>query len=139
MHMIYRIGNGETIKYSARELAKYLTLVTGKDCFQIVEKSSYDKALQGIWLGSDDQIGVNFEVQDKALDDGIAIAIVKGNGFITGTNERSILIGVYRFLTELGCRWLRPCKDGEVLIHKALEDMNVEVKEIASLRHRGVL
>ena len=42
MHMIYRIGNGETIKYSARELAKYLTLVTGKDCFQIVEKSSYD-------------------------------------------------------------------------------------------------
>lgn len=139
MHMIYRIGNGETIKYSARELAKYLTLVTGKDCFQIVEKSSYDKALQGIWLGSDDQIGVNFEVQDKTLDDGIAIAMVKGNGFIAGTNERSILIGVYRFLTELGCRWLRPCKDGEVLIHKALEDMNVELKEIASLRHRGVV
>lgn len=139
MHKIYRIGSSETMRYSARELAKYLTLVTGKDEFEIVEQTCYDHTLEGIWLGIDEQIGVQFDVPNKVLDDAVAIEIVKGNGFITGTNERSVLIGVYRFLTELGCRWLRPCKDGEVLVHKTLEEMSVQLKEVASLRHRGVV
>lgn len=139
MHTIYLIGNGQTIRYAARELAKYLTLITEQDVFQIVEKERYESHLEGIWLGVDEAIGVTFDVADKVLDDAIIIEITKGQGFITGTNERSVLIGVYRFLTELGCRWVRPCRDGEILVHKALDEMTVSLKEIASLRHRGVV
>lgn len=139
MYTIYLVGNGQTIRYAARELAKYLTLITEQDLFQVVEKESYESHLEGIWLGIDEALGFAFEVEDKALDDGIAIEISRGQGRIAGTNERSVLIGVYRFLTELGCRWVRPCREGEILVHKALEEMNVSLKETASLRHRGVV
>ncbi|MEG0014232.1 MAG: DUF4838 domain-containing protein [Cellulosilyticaceae bacterium] len=139
MYTIYRLGNQETLKYAARELASYLTLVTGEDIFKIVEKENYNKALEGIWLGVADDMEITFEVEDKQLDDGIAIEITRGNGVIVGINERSILIGVYRFLTELGCRWVRPCKDGEILVHRTKEEMNVSIKEVASLRHRGIV
>ncbi len=37
------------------------------------------------------------------------------DGFICGSNERSTLIGVYRFLYELGFRWIRPGADGEIV------------------------
>lgn len=137
--MIYRKGNSETIRYAARELAKYLTLITGEDQFEIKEYIPYKQGQVGMWIGEGVDLGVDFDVEDRGLDDAVAIAITSGSGYIAGSNERSVLIGVYRFLTRLGCRWIRPCKDGEIVVKCMLEAMHVTLEEKASLRHRGVV
>ena len=51
-----------------------------------------------------------------------------------------MLLAVYRFLYELGCRWIRPSRDGEIISSLKLErsKMNVSVNETASYRHRGI-
>ncbi|MGL4737124.1 MAG: DUF4838 domain-containing protein [Cellulosilyticaceae bacterium] len=139
MYTIYRSSDSETMKYAARELAKYLTLITGEDYFEIKEYVPYKEGQVGIWLGYDKDFEVSFDVEDPHLDDAVAIAINSGSGYIAGSNERSILIGVYRFLTELGCCWIRPCKDGEILVKCTQNEMNVRIEELASLRHRGVV
>lgn len=139
MYIIHRIGKSETIIYAARELAKYLTLITGKDCFKIQEEIQYEPTKRGLWIGIQECFGINVDVEDKYLDDGITIQIAEGKGIIGGTNERSILLGVYRFLDELGCKWVRPGKNGEKLVRKDMKEMNVSLQEVASYRHRGVV
>ena len=57
---------------------------------------------------------------------------------IAGSNPRSVLLGVYRFLRELGCRWLRPGKYGEIIPQKDAGSLSVHVSDAVSYRHRGV-
>lgn len=76
-------------------------------------------------------------VDDIAFDDSLYIDIDKGAGYISGSNPRSVLLAVYRFLTEIGCRWVRPGADGEYI--PELDSLpDVHVCESASYRHRGV-
>ncbi len=84
-------------------------------------------------------IGKKFDILDYKQDDAIEINIKNGYGYIAGSNNRSVLIGVYKFLEKLGCKFLRPGKDGEKIIHKNFEQLNVFANEKASLRHRGVV
>lgn len=71
-------------------------------------------------------------------DDAVAVAIEGGRGTIVGANERSILIGVYRFLHHLGCRWVRPGAEGEHVPRRAVADVSARFVERASLRHRAI-
>ncbi len=73
-------------------------------------------------------------------DDRIEIAVAGGVGRIAGANPCALLIAVYRFLFELGCRWVMPGEEGERLPKKALTpaDLTVSVSETPSYRHRGV-
>ena len=57
---------------------------------------------------------------------------------IAGVNPRSVLLGVYRLLREMGCRWLRPGDDGEIIPCKCIRACSVHCREAASYRHRGV-
>jgi len=72
--------------------------------------------------------------------DEIKINVMNGSGIITASNERSVLIAVYRFLFELGCRFLFPGKDGEIIPTLKLdgEALTVSVSDKASYRHRGM-
>ena len=73
-----------------------------------------------------------------ARDDAYRIEVGPTGGFIAGSNSRSVLLGTYRYLTELGFRWIRPGPDGEFV--PALEPPlpTVRLQETASYRHRGV-
>ena len=51
------------------------------------------------------------------FDDAIAVDVQEARGTIAGANPRSVLLGVYRFLTEVGCRWVRPGAEGELQVH----------------------
>ncbi len=65
-----------------------------------------------ISLGLFSDLGVNETVPDPYFDDAIAISVKNKKGYVAGSNERSVLIGVYRLLAEWGMRWVRPGKNG---------------------------
>jgi hypothetical protein len=77
-------------------------------------------------------------VGDDRLDDALSIQVDGGNGIIAGNNPRSVLLGVYRYLCALGCRWVRPGADGEYLPSVNLSSTAVHLVETPSYRHRAL-
>ena len=131
---IARIGKDETICFAASELKR---LISKMDPSITVDIRHYEKidpeVKRVVWLGFDGSI-------EKSLDDKISIKVENGAGVITGSNECSVLIAIYRFMFELGCRFIRPGADGEKIPAKKLshEDLTVSVCETPSYFHRGV-
>ena len=76
-------------------------------------------------------------VEDPALDDAYAVEIQQGIGFIAGSNPRSVLLGVYAFLQAVGCRFIRPGPDGEILPQLAAGQMTAHFARRADYRYRG--
>ncbi len=74
---------------------------------------------------------------DAALDDAFSVNVRNGCGRIYGTNERSVLFGVYHFLKEQGCRFFRPGADGEY-IPQITSAVDCCQTVYAHNRHRGV-
>ena len=131
---ILKIGNHRTISFAASELSRLLKTMDNTVCIDIRRYESYDSEIKNcIWIGMDGTIA-------ESIDDTISIKVKNGAGIITGSNECSVLIGVYRFMYELGCRFLRPGMDGEKIPTKKLSPnvLNVEVQETAFYRHRAV-
>jgi len=65
-----------------------------------------------ISLGLFDESHPSLPVNNPFLDDAFVICVKGRHGFIVGSNERSVLMGVYRLLEEWGIRWVRPGKNG---------------------------
>ncbi len=129
-----RIGKHPTIGFAFRELARILKKM---DPTFSVDGRIYDQvdpSLENvIWLGIDGSV-------EKKDNDAIRIKVKNGAGVITGSQERAVLIAAYRFLKEMGCRFLRPGEEGEIIPEKTLTraDFTAQVQEEASYRHRGV-
>lgn len=136
------LGEGVPLAFAADELARYLAALAPGATIARDEDDAQNGALPVLRLGTFAAFGGVAAwpmVRDPALDDAIAIAVTGGAGTIAGSNPRSVLLAVYRFLTELGCRWVRPDADGEVLPQAVdLARCAVRVSETASYRHRGV-
>lgn len=124
--MNYRLlfrPEGETFAYAAEELFRCL--------------SAMDETLTegegGLSLSLD-------LIEGDPASDRIEIDVERGVGRITGVNPRAVLIAVYRFLYELGCRWTCPDEAGEHIPKRSLlpADVNVSVAETPSYRYRGV-
>ena len=122
-----------TLLFASEELQKYLGMITDGD----INICDSDVLCQnGINLG----VGLNpsvEEVENPELDDAVFIDVENLHGTITGSNARSVLISVYRFLKELGFCFLRPGPGGEK-IPDQLEKKKVFVDEKATYRHRGI-
>ena len=106
-----------TLRYARTELKKYFNLVTGSSKFNI-----------------------KFIVDEKGndFDDEIEISVVSGKGYIKGSNERSILIGVYKLFYELGCRFVRPGKNGEIIVKRNIKDITVNKFYKPQSRYRAI-
>ncbi len=131
---IARIGQNKTVGYAARELSRYLKQMDPALWVDLRVYDAYSPEVEKVlWLGLDGSV-------PQSEEDEIRIDVQDGCGVITGSSERAVLIGVYRFLFELGCRFLRPGADGEVIPKKLLtpEALTAKVHEKASARHRGV-
>lgn len=72
------------------------------------------------------------------FDDAYTIDVTAGKGRITGSNERSVLLGVYRFFYELGCRFIRPGRDGEIFVKKDISECTVKKSFRPENRYRGI-
>lgn len=132
-----KIGLDSAIDYAAYELKRCLQLMDTNAEVGIYQYRAFSPKLEGsLWLGVCDS--VMEEVNDPDLDDAFWIDVSHGTGKIVGSNGRSVLFGVYRFLKELGCTWVRPGGDGEYIPRISLHDVDIHIHEKAAYRHRGI-
>ncbi len=130
-----KIGTNPTVNYAVDELARCLKLMDKRRIIDKRHYSEYDPSAKGvIW------VGIDGSVNPSDRDDEIKIDVKGGEGIITGANNRAVLIAAYRFLRELGCAWVRPGVDGEIIPEKSLEPstINVSVRETPDYPHRGI-
>ena len=115
MYCINKITSDPTVDFAAEELKKYLRMMM-PEAGEIFIKYA-PEAKDGFMLGLMSDFGLDTsEADDIELDDILHIDVDgAGNGVIAGSNPRSILLAVYRYLQENGCRWLFPGIDGEFI------------------------
>ena len=107
-----QIGNSKVVDFAVQEIVKYLKQMDSKLVIDVLQLPAIDESFKGlIWVGCDESLAAQLpKVDVPALDDGIAIAVENGEGYITGTNERSVLLAAYRFLKALAATGYVPVK-----------------------------
>ena len=135
MYQIFKITSNPTVDFAAEELKKYMRMMM-PECGEIFIK--YDPtATEGLRLGLLPDLGLDTsEAEDVELDDIVHVDVDgDGNGVLAGSNPRSVLFAVYRYLQENGCRWLFPGIDGEYI---PMQDVHaVQYHKMADMRYRG--
>ena len=134
MITIQKITANETVDFAASELKRYLRMMmpNGGD----VRIAYNPNAKDGFRLGLMQDLGLDVsDVKDTVLDDILYIDANADGGIIAGDNPRSVLMSVYEFLRQNGCRWLFPGVDGEYIPMKGLEA--VKYRHVPSCRYRG--
>lgn len=157
----------ETILYAAEELKRYLSLAGVSAWTSVRETHSpYIKILElavtpeEFW-GKEGQClersphssqrdtaeSPSHSVRQNAAEtpprsvrrnvDAYAITVTDLGGSIKGSNNRSVLLGAYRYLKELGFAFLRPDREGE-RIPASVGPHTVNIREEASSRYRGI-
>jgi len=102
-----------TIDFAASQIKKYLKKAGLTQCIQII-----------------------LDIENQSNEDTISIQPHNSGYFITGSNPRSVLFGVYRFLSELGFRWIRPGNRGEIIPDIKSIRKNIRINEKASYKYR---
>ena len=134
MYKIYKITSSPVVDFAAEELKKYLRMMM-TECGEIKIEYSPD-AMDGFRLGVMADFGLDTsESDDTVLDDIIHINTDLNGGIIAGSNPRSVLLAVYKYLTINGCRWLFPGIDGEFIPMKNIEP--TKYHKMADCRYRG--
>ena len=133
---IFYLEENETLRYAAEELAKYYALMTDAEAPKIAYSPVAEKC--AVNLGLLEALGRPAEdVSDPMLDDVLDVSIEQGSGFIAGSNPRSVLMGVYRFLRFAGCRFIRPGADGEFIPKADLDSLSFTYRKKADHIFRG--
>ena len=134
MYKIYKIASNTVVDFAAEELKRYLRMMMPR-CGEIT--ITYDpQATDGFRLGLMEDFGLDTsEAEDIDLDDILHIDTDAEGGIIAGSNPRSVLLAVYKYLTINGCRWLFPGVDGEFIPIKPIEP--VTFHKMADCRFRG--
>ena len=122
-----------TLDFAAEELKKYLRMM-------MPERSEIPIFLEpgakdGFRLGLLEDFGLPFEGKDPELDDVVHIDTDGEGGILAGSNPRSVLYAVYRFLRLNGCRFLFPGPDGEFIPHQPIQPQKYH--KLADYRYRG--
>lgn len=132
--IVARASAGETMRFASAELARYLrrmdrTLLCDERVLDREEDGAPERQLL---------LRVGGRCERSSLDDAFSIEITAGCGSVDGSNERAVLLGVYRLLHEWGCRFLSP--EEEIVPERTFsQDMlTARLAERASYRHRAV-
>ena len=134
MLYINKLRADHVIDHAAEEFKKYLRMMM-PECGDVVIAYA-PEATEGFRLGLLEDFGLSTEeVEDPLLDDVLHIECTATGGVIAGSNPRSVLFSVYRFLRENGCRWLYPGVDGDYVPMKDIEAVSYHKK--ADHRFRG--
>ncbi len=118
-----------SVRHAAEELAAYLKRISGADV-PIVDERQFD-------AGTRIDIGLTRRVRaslpDGFLDEEERVLVRSGpeGVVICGGSDRGTLFAVYRFLEMLGCRWLTPDPENEIVPrHSTLvvKDLQLDTK-----------
>ena len=110
MLVIRKVCEDHVVDFAAEELKKYLQMML-LFCGEVeIGKGGGE---DGFRLGLLSDFGLPFEGKDEALDDVVHIETTENGGVIAGSNPRSVLFAVYRYLKLCGCRFYAPGPDGE--------------------------
>ena len=134
MYYINKITSNSVVDYAAEEMRKYLRMMmpNGGD----VRIAYTPEAEGGFRLGLMQDFGLDVsDVKDVELDDIIYIDTDEKGGIIAGDNPRSVLLAVYEYFRQNGCRWLFPGADGEYIPMQKIKP--VSYRHAASCRYRG--
>lgn len=134
MYTIYKISSYSAVDFAAEELRKYLRMMM-PECGNIEIKYS-PEARDGFRLGLMQDFGLDIsDAEEPELDDVIYIDTDTEGGIIAGDNPRSVLLAVYEYLRQNGCRWLMPGVDGELI---PMQDITpVKYRHKPTSRYRG--
>ena len=105
--------------------------------------ASYCATKKGIWVGMMHAfrgiVAPSLAEHKHPFDDAIFVSARDGHAVVAGVNARSVVFAAYRYLEELGCRWLRPGKDGERVPRRANPlAKSTLLQEAPSYRHRCI-
>ena len=134
MFKVNKITLNATVDFAAEELKKYLRMMMPDEGDV---KITYDvQAEDSFRIGLMQDLGLDVsDVKDTALDDILYIDTDEKGGIIAGNNPRSVLLAVYEFFRQNGCRWLFPGKSGEHIPQKKI--VPVKLRHVPSMRYRG--
>lgn len=136
---IIRLSDQPGVRFAAAELRRYLRQATGAD-LKVLPRKRYRPDRPALWLGLFSQFPPEqvSGQSDRPDGDRYCLQIGPEGGILAASNSRSVLLGTYRYLTELGFRWVRPGRDGELIPTLSLPLPAVHLCDQASYRHRGV-
>ena len=134
MFLINKLNSNHVIDFAAEELKKYLRMMMPEGGDIIISYSP--DANDGFRLGLMQELGLDVsDAKDTELDDILFIDCDVNGGIIAGDNPRSVLLAVYEYLRQNGCRWLYPGVDGEYIPLKNI--VPVSLRHKPSFRYRG--
>ena len=116
MYTIKKMRADHVIDFAAEELKKYLFMMV-PECSDISIELD-PEAKEGFRLGLLEDFGLPNEAKNVETDDVVHVDTTESGGILAGSNPRSVLFAVYRFLRLNGCRWLFPGVDGEFIPRK---------------------
>ena len=119
MFQINKLRDDHVLDFAAEELKKYLWMMM-PECGN-TPITTDPNAKDGFRLGLLEDFGLDNEAPDPVRDDVVHVDTDENGGILAGSNVRSVLFAVYRFLRLNGCRWLFPGIDGEYIPRKAIE------------------
>lgn len=119
MEIILTVRNIEqTVSFAGDELRRYLLqMLCGEE---------------GVF-----SVSLGVEPDGEEID-GFSVDMEPDRGCITGNSPRSVLLGVYDYLHRLGCRFLTPVKETEVVPRISRNQLPAKYTKRASFKHRGV-
>jgi len=137
---IHILETDPAVELAGYELARCLGEMTSRQ-IKVVE-GRRPGPQPDIYLGTAESLGEIadlLDVDDPRWDDAYTLRSVDESLVIAGVNPRSVLMGVYGYLRELGAEWLWPGADGEVL--PQIDQVPLHGFDIVAVppnRHRGV-
>ncbi|MBQ7119995.1 MAG: DUF4838 domain-containing protein [Oscillospiraceae bacterium] len=131
---------GETAEYFTSELAKYIRHIIDCEIMPEVVFCEETPSLceDAIVLAHLDELSLDTsDLKDSFVDDIIDIKIENGSGYIAGSNDRSILMGIYKYCVSAGCRFIRPGEGGEYIPYCNLKEHSFSYRKKADHPFRG--
>ena len=128
---------GERADYFVSELEKYVNKVSnGELCVECEYSEKPKENTLMLGLLQDFSLDTS-DLSDPFIEDIIDIDVKNGIGHIAGSNERSVLLGIYEYFKKAGCRFLRPGDDGEYIPYCDLLSFSCKYRKKADLNFRG--
>lgn len=115
----YDPAGGQALAFAAVELKGYLERMLAKEA--------------GVWPAA-----LTARPGGPKEPDRFSIKLSPERGHITGNSGRAVLLGVYDLLRRLGCRFLAPGRENEIVPAIRRGELALDYAHQASFYHRGV-